>query len=65
MKTNQGLTDRMFRMFLGMIIAGSGIFYNSIWAVLGIPVFISGIVGICPFYSLLGLNTITQAEREL
>ncbi|HKR03406.1 MAG TPA: DUF2892 domain-containing protein [Bacteroidia bacterium] len=65
MKTNQGLTDRMLRMYLGVVIAGIGIFYNSIWAVMGIPVFISGIVGLCPLYSILKLNTISKAEREL
>jgi len=65
MKTNQGLTDRMLRMYLGVIIAGIGIFNNSIWAVLGIPVFISGIAGICPLYSLIRLNTISKEEKEL
>jgi len=64
MKTNQGLTDRMLRMYLGVIIAGIGIFYNSIWAMLGIPVFVSGIVGICPLYSMLRLNTISKEEKE-
>ena len=65
MKTNQGLTDRMLRMYLGVIIAGIGIYNNSIWAVLGIQVFVSGIVGICPLYSMLRLNTISKKEKEL
>lgn len=64
MKNNQGLTDRMLRMYLGMIIAGIGIFNNSVWALLGIPVFVSGIIGICPLYSILKFNTISKEERE-
>ena len=64
MKSNQGLLDRMLRMYLGMVIVGTGIFYNSIWAVLGIPVFVSGIVGLCPLYSLFGFNTISAEERN-
>lgn len=64
MKTNQGLGDRVIRMFLGVIIAGIGIFNNSIWAVLGIPVFVSGVAGTCPMYSLLGFNTISEEERN-
>jgi hypothetical protein len=65
MKTNQGLGDRVLRIFLGVTIAGIGIFNNSIWAVLGIPVFVSGVVGLCPLYSLLGLNTISAEERQM
>jgi hypothetical protein len=64
MKSNEGLTDRMLRIYLGMVIAGIGIFYNSFWAVVGIPVFVSGIAGTCPLYSMLGLNSITKAETE-
>ena len=65
MKTNQGLGDRVFRMYLGVIIACIGIYNNSIWAMVGIPVFVSAIVGICPLYSMLKLNTISKEEREL
>lgn len=64
MKNNQGLTDRMLRMYLGVIIAGIGIFNNSAWALVGIPVFVSGIIGICPLYSILKFNTISKEERE-
>lgn len=65
MKTNQGLGDRVLRIYLGIIIAGIGIYFNTIWAVIGIPVFVSGIVGTCPLYSMLKLNTINKEEREL
>ncbi|MFI5218716.1 MAG: DUF2892 domain-containing protein [Bacteroidia bacterium] len=65
MKSNAGIADRFIRVYLGMVIAGSGIFYNSIWAVLGIPVFISGIVGFCPLYSLLKLNTFGKEDAEV
>jgi len=64
MKTNQGLGDRVLRVYLGVIIAGIGIYNNSFWAVLGIPVFVSGIVGICPLYPMLKLSTISKEEKE-
>ena len=64
MKTNEGIGDRVLRMFLGVVIAGIGIYNNSIWAVLGIPVFVTGVAGLCPLYSLLRLNTISREERE-
>lgn len=65
MKTNIGLTDRMIRLYAGMVIAGAGIFYNTPWALLGIPVFLSGIIGICPLYSMLGIKTFGKADQEI
>ncbi|HNR19292.1 MAG TPA: DUF2892 domain-containing protein [Bacteroidia bacterium] len=57
MKANAGMDDRVIRMFIGIIIVSVGIVANSIWAALGIPVFLSGAIGICPLYSLIGINT--------
>lgn len=57
MKANVGMDDRVIRMFIGIIIVSIGIVANSVWAALGIPVFLSGAIGICPLYSLLGVNT--------
>jgi hypothetical protein len=57
MKANVGMDDRVIRMFIGIIIVAAGIVANSIWAAIGIPVFLSGAVGICPLYSILGFNT--------
>jgi predicted ferric reductase len=65
MKTNEGLGDRVLRVYLGVIIAGIGIYFNTIWAVLGVPVFVSGIVGVCPIYSMLKWNSISKEESEL
>jgi hypothetical protein len=64
MKVNEGLKDRVIRMYAGMIIAGIGISFNSVWAVLGIPVFLSGAIGVCPLYSLMGINTISKEELQ-
>lgn len=57
MKTNIGMTDRVVRMFLGISVAMFFVFQNSIWAIVGLIPFITGIVGICPLYSILGINT--------
>jgi len=65
MKSNAGLTDRFIRMYLGMVIAGAGLFHETIRAVIGIPIFVSGIIGICPMYSLLKINTFGKADEEL
>ena len=57
MKSNIGMTDRALRMFLGISVAMLLVFQNSIWAMVGLIPFITGIVGICPLYSILGINT--------
>ena len=59
-----GLSGRALRMYLGVIIAGFGIFYNSIWAAIGIPVFLTGVIGMCPLYKLPGVKAFGQADAE-
>ncbi|MFN0188190.1 MAG: DUF2892 domain-containing protein [Bacteroidia bacterium] len=57
MKGNESSTDRVIRVFLGVAIAMFFVYHNSAWALLGLLPFITGIVGICPLYSILGINT--------
>ncbi|MFN8152968.1 MAG: DUF2892 domain-containing protein [Bacteroidia bacterium] len=57
MKSNIGMSDRVVRMFLGVSIAMMLVFQNSIWALLGLIPFVTGIIGVCPLYSLMGINT--------
>lgn len=64
MQTNEGINDRVIRMFLGVSIAMFFIYQNSIWALLGLIPFVTGIVGICPLYALLGINTHSEKERS-
>jgi len=64
MTLNIGMSDRVLRMYLGMIVAGIGISANSVWAVLGIPIFLSGIIGLCPLYKLLRINSFGKADAE-
>lgn len=64
MKANEGIKDRVIRMFAGMVIAGIGISLNSFWAVLGIPVFLTGALGYCPLYSLMGIKTFSKEELQ-
>ena len=51
-------------MYLGVVIAGIGIFSNLIWTVLGIPVFLTGVLGICPLYRIVGVKTFGKADAE-
>lgn len=51
-------------MYLGMVIAGFGILYNTAWAALGIPVFLSGALGWCPSYSLFHFKSFGKADEQ-
>jgi hypothetical protein len=63
-KTNEGTVDRIIRIVLGIILlfvgmaglVGSGI---GMWLayVFGAILLVTGIVGFCPLYALLKINT--------
>ncbi len=63
-KNNVGKVDRIIRVVLGVLLIGN-VFYaleNPIGWV-GVILIITGIAGICPLYSLLGLNTKSLGEK--
>lgn len=63
-KNNVGKVDRIIRIVLGVLLVGNVFFalQNPIgW--IGVILIITGIVGICPLYSLLNLNTKSAAEK--
>jgi Protein of unknown function (DUF2892) len=58
MKCNVGHTDRVVRMTLGMTLMGlAGYGIVGAWGWIGIVPFVTGAIGNCPLYSLLGINT--------
>lgn len=63
MKTNEGMNDRVIRMFLGVAISMFFVYQNSPWALIGLVPFVTGAVGICPLYHLLGINTLPKTEN--
>jgi hypothetical protein len=62
MKMNEGGLDRTVRVIAGLaLIAAAFFFFNGTWAavagIVGAIALITGIVGVCPAYSILGMNT--------
>lgn len=60
-KTNEGSVDRVLRVLIGIALI-AGYFLNPEatyrWAyLLGIIPLVTGLVGFCPLYTLLGINT--------
>jgi hypothetical protein len=57
MKRNVGSTDKSLRMVIGFAIIAAGIYYKNIFWILGIPIAVTGIIGWCPVYAVLGIST--------
>lgn len=58
MKCNIGHTDRVLRMTVGVSLMGLAAFgITDPWAWVGIIPLLTGIIGYCGAYSLLGINT--------
>lgn len=60
--SNEGSLDRIVRIIvgLGLIGAALGVYgpaYASVWGWIGAIPLVTGLVGWCPAYTLLGLNT--------
>lgn len=58
MKTNIGSTERIVRVVAGLaILSLAFVGPASPWAYLGVLPLLSGLVGWCPPYALLGIGT--------
>ena len=58
MSRNEGTLDRVLRIILGLVLL-SLIFVGpqTMWGLVGIVPLVTGLVGICPVYSVLGIKT--------
>jgi len=57
MKHNVGGIDRILRIVLGLVIIGAGIMLSSWWGAIGAVLLVTGLIGWCPPYAMLGMNT--------
>ncbi|ALC13720.1 MULTISPECIES: YgaP family membrane protein [Sphingomonadaceae] len=55
---NEGTIDRLLRVIVGLVlIALVFVGPRSAWGWIGVVPLLTGLVGMCPIYSLLGINT--------
>lgn len=55
---NEGSLDRIVRVLVGL--AGISLVFvgpKSLWGLVGLVPLLTGLVGTCPLYSILGINT--------
>jgi hypothetical protein len=66
MKTNVGGIDKILRIVVGLaLIALAALGSIGAWGWIGIVPLLTGLFGVCPAYSLLGMNTCPAQEEPL
>jgi len=54
---NEGNIDRILRVIVGLAILGWGFYAKNWWGAIGAVPLVTGLMGWCPVYSLLGIKT--------
>lgn len=56
--TNEGSLDRIIRVVLGIVLLGI-VFVGpkTMWGLIGLVPLVTGLVGMCPIYRILGIST--------
>ena len=57
MKTNVGGADKILRIVAGIALLAWAVFGGPVWAWIGIVRLATGLLGWCPAYTMLGMNT--------
>ncbi|MDE2619924.1 MAG: DUF2892 domain-containing protein [Sphingomonadales bacterium] len=58
MSRNEGTIDRALRIIVGLVlIALTQVGPQTPWGWIGVVPLLTGLVGFCPAYTLLGINT--------
>ena len=58
MKANVGIVDRAVRILIGIaLIAAAATGTVGAWGYIGILPLLTGLLRVCPAYSLIGMNT--------
>lgn len=58
MKVNEGTIDRAVRVIAGLVLIGLAATHTvGAWGWIGVLPLVTGLVGICPAYAMLGMST--------
>jgi hypothetical protein len=58
MKTNEGGLDRVVRIVAGLALIGLAATGKvGLWGYIGVVPLLTGAIGLCPLYTVLGINT--------
>jgi hypothetical protein len=63
--SNQGPADRVVRIVLGLgLLAWTALNPSFVWGYIGIVPLLTGIVGSCPLYTLMGIRTCPYSPAQ-
>jgi len=58
MSRNEGTLDRALRVIAGLVLIGLAATGTvGVWGYIGVVPLLTGAIGLCPLYSVLGINT--------
>jgi Protein of unknown function (DUF2892) len=58
MTMNEGTLDRALRVAAGLVLIGLAVTGTvGLWGYVGVIPLLTGALGVCPLYSVLGINT--------
>lgn len=60
---NEGNLDRGLRVVLGLVLLGVAVTGRGAWGYIGVLPLLTGLMGTCPVYSLLGLSTCPTKQQ--
>ncbi len=60
MEKNIGTADRVARIIIGLILLALGYMYGSWWGIIGLIPLLTGLIGWCALYKILGISTIKK-----
>ena len=60
---NEGNIDRILRVIVGLAIIGWGVYAQNWWGAIGAVPLLTGLIGWCPAYTLLGINTCPMKKQ--
>ncbi len=64
MKRNVGKLDRILRIVLGILLVGNVfVGLHSPWGWVGVVLIVTALIGSCPVYTAIGVNTASLGER--
>lgn len=65
MKTNEGGIDRALRVIVGLgLIGAAASGMVGVWGYIGVVPLLTGLIGVCPAYSIIGLNTCSAKKSQ-
>jgi hypothetical protein len=65
MSMNEGIVDRAIRIVIGLVLLSLTVLGPAtMWGLLGIVPLLTGVLGYCPLYRVVGLSTCPVDDRH-